>query len=74
MDIKIGIQNVAREVTLESNQTADEVLGLINAAIAEGGVLDLADDKGRRVIVPGSQIGYVELGAENQRRVGFGVL
>ena len=34
------------------------------------GVLDLSDDKGRRVIVPAQSIGYIDLGPENARKVG----
>lgn len=74
MDIKIGIQNVSREVTLESNQTADEVVALVDEALKTQGLLHLTDDKGRRVIVPAAQIGYVDLGVENVRRVGFGTV
>jgi hypothetical protein len=36
--------------------------------------LRLTDDKGRQVIVPGGALGYVEIGAEEVRRVGFGAL
>lgn len=74
MEIKIGIQNVARELTLESSQSAQEVRELLRAAIAEGSLLELSDDKGRQVIVPAERIGYVDLGAENARRVGFGAV
>ena len=72
VEIKIGIQNVAREVSLESNQTADEVSALVNKALTERGLLELSDDKGRRVVVPAAHIGYVDLGPESVRRVGFG--
>ncbi|ABY22951.1 conserved hypothetical protein [Renibacterium salmoninarum ATCC 33209] len=74
MEVKIGIQNVAREIVFESNQDADAVAQLVSEAIKSGTELRLADDKGRTVIVPGSSIGYVELGAEEARRVGFGSL
>ena len=32
MEIKIGIQHIAREINLESNQTAEEVQALVAAA------------------------------------------
>lgn len=73
MEIKIGIQNVAREVTLESDQTPDEVNAAVAQAIADGTPLNLTDDKGRIVIVPAGVLAYVELGAEEQRRIGFGM-
>lgn len=74
MEIKIGIQNVSREVSLESNQSADEVVAQVTEALTSGGLLELADEKGRRVVVPAASIGYVDLGAETIRRVGFGTV
>ncbi|WP_422933747.1 DUF3107 domain-containing protein [Sinomonas sp. P47F7] len=74
MEIKIGIQNVGREIVLESSQDADAVAKLVAEAISGKKELRLEDEKGRQVIVPAGVIGYVELGAQEQRRVGFGAL
>ncbi|TDE97509.1 DUF3107 domain-containing protein [Occultella glacieicola] len=80
MEITIGIKNVARELSLEVSEDGDAVVAAINAAIAKaadgenGGVLDLTDTKGRRVVVPVAALGYVEIGADEPRRVGFGTL
>ena len=63
VEVKIGVQNVAREITLESDQTAEEVAKLVTAALADGGTLSLVDDKGRLVIVPVAVLGYVDIGA-----------
>jgi hypothetical protein len=72
LEIKIGVQNIGREIVLESNQDADAVAKIVEAAITKGSELRLTDDKGRVIIVPGSALGYVEIGAEEARRVGFG--
>ena len=74
MEIKIGIQNVGREIVLDSAQNADEVAKLVSEALSKGSELRLTDEKGRIIIVPGGSLGYVELGAEESRRVGFGAL
>ena len=74
MEVKIGVQNVAREITVESNQSAEDVLALVEQAVTSGSALRLTDDKGRTVVVPGGALGYVELGSEAERRVGFGTL
>ena len=74
MEVKIGIQNIGREIVLESAQDADAVTKLVEAAIAKGSELRLADEKGRVVIIPANVLGYVEIGAEEARRVGFGQL
>ena len=74
MEVKIGIQNIGREIVLESAQDADAIAKVVADAIAKGTELRLSDDKGRQVIVPGNVLGYVEIGAEEVRRVGFGQL
>lgn len=72
MEIKIGVQNVAREIVLESTEDADSVAKVVGEAITTGSELRLTDEKGRLIIVPGNALGYVEIGAEESRRVGFG--
>lgn len=72
MEIKIGVQNVGREIVLESTQDAETVAKVVGEAISEGNELRLKDDKGRVIIVPGNALAYVEIGAEEVRRVGFG--
>lgn len=73
MEIKIGVQH-AREVSFESSQSAQEVTAEVEKAITDGGLLRLTDDKGQLILVPGSAIAYVELGAPEKPRVGFGSL
>lgn len=72
MDIKIGVQDTAREIALESAQSQEEVMAAVQAALDSGGLLSLTDDKGRTVLVPAAKIAYVEIGAPSARKVGFG--
>lgn len=72
MEIKIGIQHIGREVSLESDKTADEVHRDVAAALETDGLLTLQDSKGRTVLIPAARIAYVEIGEENARKVGFG--
>lgn len=74
MEVKIGVQNVAREITFETNASSQEVAKAVAEAIDKGGVLTLTDDKGRQLIVPGNVLGYVSLGESERRGVGFGTL
>ncbi|MDN5716611.1 MAG: DUF3107 domain-containing protein [Janibacter sp.] len=71
MEIKIGIQNVAREVVIEATGSAAEIDAAVQAAL-DGASLTLTDDKGRRVMVPAGALGYVEVGEPSPSRVGFG--
>lgn len=74
MEIKIGIQNIGREVSIESEATADEVEQQLRDALQNQGIVSLSDAKGRRLVVPANAIGYVDLGQEHARPVGFGAL
>jgi hypothetical protein len=74
VEVKIGIREVPREVVVESGENPDSVAKLVAEAVESGTMLRLTDDKGRLVMIPGSQIGYVEIGAPESRRVGFGSL
>ncbi|BAG29193.1 hypothetical protein KRH_08460 [Kocuria rhizophila DC2201] len=71
MEIKIGIQNVARELVVNSEITADEVQAKVTEALNAGTPLVLQDSKGTTTVVPAASIGYVETGQETKRKVGF---
>lgn len=72
MEVKIGVQYAPRELTLESAQTPDEVEKAVAAAFtSDAGLLQLVDDKGRRVMIPANKIAYVEIADAHDRRVGF---
>ena len=73
MEVKIGIQNVGRELIVETATSYEEIEAALAAAVkAEAGILILPDDKGRRVLVPASKIAYIECSGSESRRVGFG--
>jgi hypothetical protein len=74
VEVKIGVRDIARDIMLESGDTADSVAAAVEQAVSSGSLLRLKDEKGRLVIVPGALIGFVEIGAEESRRVGFGTL
>jgi hypothetical protein len=72
VEVKIGVQQAAREVVLQSEQSSESVLALVAAAVKDGVPLVLTDDKGRTVVVPGDKIAYVEVGASVVGKIGFG--
>lgn len=74
MEVKLGIQNIAREVVVETASSAAAVEKALTDALRDGGVLTLTDDKGRKVLVPVAGIAYMDLGAEHARTVGFGAV
>ena len=72
MEVKIGIQSVARELVLETESAFEEVERSLTAAITDGGVFVVTDEKGGKVMVPADKIAYVEIGGAEPRRIGFG--
>ena len=72
MDIRIGIKHSSRELSFESAQSADEIQKLVEGAISSGEKLvSISDSKGNRFLIPTEAISYLEIGAEETRRVGF---
>ncbi|MEY2694474.1 MAG: hypothetical protein RL142_822 [Actinomycetota bacterium] len=72
MEIKIGLRNVPREIVFESEQSPQEVEQIVaNAMDAGAKVIKLVDNKGKLFLVPLDALGYIEVGAEEARRVGF---
>ncbi|MGH3683527.1 MAG: DUF3107 domain-containing protein [Pseudonocardiaceae bacterium] len=74
MEVKIGIADSHRELTLSTADSPDEVEALVTVAMQNTqGMLSLVDDKGRRYMVPTLRVAYVEIGPADSRRVGFAV-
>jgi hypothetical protein len=71
MEIKIGIQHSARELVVESSDSADDIEKAVSDAVSNEGVLTLTDAKGRKVIVPAAKLAYVEIGGGVSGQVGF---
>lgn len=72
MEIRIGIKNAGRELAFESDQSAADIEATVASALAGGSkVLTLSDNKGRKFVVPADALAYIEIGAEESRRVGF---
>lgn len=71
MEVKIGVQHAPRELTVDSAQTADDVERIVAEALESGGPIVLVDTKGRRTIVPGDRLAYLEIGSPSVGTVGF---
>jgi hypothetical protein len=74
VEVKIGIQSVPRELVVETDTPADEIERQLTLALAGGdqSLFALAMAKGGKILVPADKIAYVEFGAPEARRVGFG--
>jgi hypothetical protein len=74
VEVKIGIAESARELLVSSDQSPEEVAKLVDEAItSDGGLLRLTDDRGRKFVIRGERIAYVEIAPEEARKVGFAI-
>jgi hypothetical protein len=74
VEVKIGVADSPRELVFNSAQVPSEVEQLIADALNQDSkLLSLTDEKGRRFLVQTSKITYVEIGAADRGRVGFGI-
>jgi hypothetical protein len=74
VEVKIGIQSVARELVLDTPSSPDEVERSLLTALTNGGMFVVRDEKGGKVLIPADKIGYVELNGAEERHIGFGNL
>jgi hypothetical protein len=76
VDVRIGVTNAPREISLELADDADReaLKSAIEEALGDDSrVLWLVDKRGKQVAVPAAKIAYVEVSApEGERRIGFG--
>jgi hypothetical protein len=72
VEVRIGIQNVQRELMIETSMSQQDIEAALTAALAaEGGVFTLPDEKGGKALVPAGKIAYIEVGGSDSRRIGF---
>ena len=71
-EIRIGVSDNARELTIESTLFASDAEALVAKSASSDAPLVLQDEKGRTVIVPANKISYVEISPRAIRKVGFG--
>ena len=71
MEVKIGVQNVNRELTIDTTLDADGVQAEVSKALEQGGLLSLTDARGRRVVIPGDKLAYVDITSSIAGSVGF---
>jgi len=73
VEVKIGIQSVARELVVETDTSAEQIeLDLANALSGDNAIFSLAAEKGGKILVPAEKLAYVEFTGAEPRRVGFG--
>ncbi len=60
MDITIGVQHIARDISLETEQSAEAISQKVTEAIAADGMLNLTEPNGRNDQVTASTTAYVD--------------
>ncbi len=72
MEIRIGITNTARELSFETDASAESIRADVAGALeSKAAFVTFTDSKGSSFIVPTAGIAFVEVGTDHARRVGF---
>lgn len=74
MEIIIGIRGNKNLFRFDVDMSENELVAKLNEVLASTqGILDLADTKGERALVPAHAIAFVQIPAKTERRVGFAI-
>jgi hypothetical protein len=74
VEVRIAVTNVSTELSFECPSGVDEIRSAVTSALSASSALVLSDMHGREIIVPADKIGFVEIGEQVERRVGFGTV
>jgi hypothetical protein len=72
VEVKVGIQMAARELVVETADSAEDIEHALSGALTDGTLFVLNDSKGKTLLIPAAKIAYVELAIAEQRKIGFG--
>ena len=76
MDIRIGVIDTPKELTVEMPDDADpaQLQQLVQQAVAGAEpMLWITDRRGRQIGIPCGKLAYIEIGSDDDtRRIGFG--
>lgn len=73
MEVKIGVQHAARELSVETDNEPDAVLAELNRALQDDSLFTITDSKGHTVAVPAGKLAYLYFNVDSGRKVGFGL-
>ena len=75
MEVRIGVRGATRELTIDSNQSVEDIQKVVDAALKDGTpTVSFTDDKGRRIVVASDKLAYVDIAEAEGRRVGFSTI
>ena len=74
IEIRIGLAENAKELSVEIDESAEDFIKQVTGAVNKAtGILWITDTKGRRTGIASSKIAYIEVEPEGEpRSVGFG--
>lgn len=72
MEIRVGIANIGRELSFETDAAAEDIRAAVaNALDSKASSVSFTDSKGSSYIIPTASLAYIEIGTEETRRIGF---
>jgi len=73
VEVKIGVQHAARELSVDTDNEPDAVLASLDTALKDDSLFTITDSKGHTVAVPADKVAYLYFNADTGRKVGFGL-
>lgn len=73
-NIRVGIADSNHIVQVDSTLATEEIQSIVTSALSKREPLVLVDAKGLTTIIAAEKIAFVEFGAAEERKVGFGSL
>ena len=70
--VRVALANVGSDIAFESPQSPTEIKSAVAKSLSSAEPLVLTDTRGREYVIPADKIGFVEIGEQIERRVGFG--
>lgn len=73
MEVRIGIVQSPREISFETDESAESLRASFEAALTSEAtaLVSFTDTKGKQYLVPTATVAYIELGGTEGRKVGF---
>ncbi|MDO5671628.1 MAG: DUF3107 domain-containing protein [Actinomycetaceae bacterium] len=73
MEITIGIRGVTRDIMMDVAEEENAMFERVAKALESQTIIEFTDTKGSRVMIPTKALGYVQVGPDQPRKVGFGI-
>ena len=73
MEIKIGVLTNGRELSIQTERSIDDIEKSWADALANNQLFVIEGENGRRLVLSGQAVAYIDIATQHARPVGFGL-